>query len=243
MMGLPLERMQLYRSLVREQMAGAADPPAKAMQRGFRILASMRDVIEARRDDPQDDLISLLWKIQIDGKPTTQEDVEDFAFLLFMAGLDTVMLAMGFAAHHLATHPDLQDRLRADPGRISDAREEMLRRYTFIAPPRRVARDVVFRDVEMKTNDRMILFLPGADLDAQRFPDPARFDLERQDAVHIAFNAGPHRCLGSHLARLELQVLYEELLAALPPFKLDPERPPVFHGGHNIGLESLHLAW
>jgi cytochrome P450 len=243
MMGLPLERMQEYRALVREQMAAAADPPAKAMQRSFQILASMRDVIQARKEDPRDDLISLLWRLEIDGRPTKQEDVEDFAFLLFMAGLETLMLAMGFAAHHLAGDAALQDRLRADPGLIAHAKEEMLRRYTFIAPPRRVARDVVFQGVEMKKDERIILFLPGADLDDKRFPDPARYDLEREDTAHIAFNAGPHRCLGSHLARLELQVLYEELLAALPPFRLDPARPPVFHGGQNLGISSLHLVW
>jgi cytochrome P450 len=243
MMGLPLERMQEYRTLVGEQMAAAADPPAKAIQRSFRIVASMRDVIQARKEAPQDDLISLLWRIEIEGRPTTQEDVEDFAFLLFMAGLETVMLAMGFAARHLAGDAALQDRLRADPSLIVHAKEEMLRRYTFIAPPRRVAQDVVFQGVEMKKDDRAILFLPGADLDGARFPDPGRFDADREDTAHIAFNAGPHRCLGSHLARLELQILYEELLAGLPSFRLDPARPPVFHGGQNLGISSLHLVW
>ena len=61
--------------------------------------------------------------------------------------------------------------------------------------------------------------------------------------MHIAFGAGPHRCLGSHLARVELQILYEELLAGLPTFRLDPEHPPRFHGGHVIGPETLNLVW
>ena len=88
-----------------------------------------------------------------------------------------------------------------------------------------------------------MLFLPGADLDPKEFPEPEKFDLQREGKPHIAFNAGPHRCLGSHLARVELNILYEELVKRMPRFRLDPERPPRFKGGHVIGVEELHLVW
>jgi len=88
-----------------------------------------------------------------------------------------------------------------------------------------------------------MLFLPAADLDPKEFESSDRYDLNRENKVHIAFNAGPHRCLGSHLARVELQVLYEVLLARLPLFRLDPARPPTFHCGHVVGVDSLHLLW
>ena len=68
-------------------------------------------------------------------------------------------------------------------------------------------------------------------------------DLNRENKVHIAFNAGPHRCLGSHLARVELQVIYEVLVTRLPTFRLDPQHPPTFHCGHVVGVDSLHLLW
>jgi cytochrome P450 len=96
--------------------------------------------------------------------------------------------------------------------------------------------------VQMKEGERAMLFLPAADLDPKEYADPTSYRLDRESA-HIAFNAGPHRCLGSHLARVELQVLYEELLARVPQFRLDPDKPATFHGGHVIGVDSLNLLW
>jgi cytochrome P450 len=170
------------------------------------------------------------------------EDMEDYGVMLFIAGLDTVMNGMGIGVRHLAMNPDLQDKLRADPTLIANATEEMLRRFTFTVPTRRVTKDVVFQGVEMKKGDVCDLFLPGADLDPARFDQPETYDLGRE-AVHIAFGVGPHRCLGSHLARIELQIMYEELLATLPRFRLDPEKPPRFHGGAVMGPENVDLVW
>lgn len=209
-------------------------------QRG--VADAMRDVIEARRDDPKDDLISAMWRMQVDGEPTTINDMENYCILLFIAGLDTVMNGMGHGIRHLAQDLPLQNRLRENPALIGDAVEELLRRYTFTVPPRRVAKDTVFQGVEMKAGERLFLFLPGADLDPSEFPEPDKVDIERQQ-VHIAFNAGPHRCLGSHLARIELQIAYEQMLSRLPEFRIDPAHKPTFHGGNVIGVDTLHLVW
>lgn len=243
MMGFPLDRDKEYRALAREMIGGAGDPPDVILQRMFRIMAAMRDTLLARKDKPENDLISLLWALRIDRRPTTLEDVENFSLLLFLAGLDTVMLGIGFAARHLAVDPDLQHQLRTHPEQISKAKEEMLRRYSFVSPPRRLARDAEFCDVQFKRDERAVQFLPAAGLDPKRFPDPERFDMERVNTAHIAFNSGAHRCLGSNLARTELQILYEELLASLPQFRLDPDRPPAFHGGNNLGISNMHLIW
>jgi cytochrome P450 len=243
MMGFPLERDKEYRALAREVIGGAGDAPEVVLQRMFRIVAAMRDTLLARKAQPEDDLITLLWSLKIGDRPTTLADVEDFALLLFLAGLDTVMLGMGFAARHLATHADLQQQLRDHPDQITKAKEEMLRRYSFVSPPRRVAQDSQFNGVQLKKNERVVQFLPAAGLDSARFPDPERFDIERTNTGHIAFNSGAHRCLGSNLARTELQVFYEELLSILPPFRLDTTRPPVFHGGNNLGITSMYLLW
>ena len=123
------------------------------------------------------------------------------------------------------------------------AAEEMLRRYTFVAVPRRVNRDLTFHGLEMKKDERVQLYLPAADLDPEAFTDPEVYDLNRENKVHIAFNAGPHRCMGSHLARLELQVFYEEWLARIGSFRLDPSRPPSFLCSQIIGIDQLHLVW
>jgi len=243
MLGLPLEKLPEYRALVKEHLSETDPDMAKSIGRLQRVAAAMRDTVLERRENPRDDIISMLWQVEIDGRPTTLEDLENYGVLLFIAGLDTVMQGMGHGARHLALDPVLQDELRADPKLVADATEEILRRYTFTVPPRRVNKDMVFQGVEMKRNDRAMLFLPGADLDPNEYPEPDKFKLHREGKPHIAFNAGPHRCLGSHLARVELNIIYEEMVKRLPRFSLDPERAARFKGGHVIGVEELHLVW
>ncbi len=243
MLGLPEERYPEYRAIVEEYMKGTNGDPRETAGRMIRVASMLRDTLLARKDDPKDDIVSLLWATQINGKPTTIEDLENYGVLLFIAGLDTVMNGMGFAARHLAGDPDLQRRLRDNPKLIPEASEEMLRRYTFTVPPRFVGKDGTFDGVHMKKGERVLLFLPAADLDGSEFPEPGNYSLERENNVHIAFGAGPHRCLGSHLARVEIQILYEELLARIPEFRLDPQNPPQFHGGNVLGVDSLHLVW
>ena len=169
--------------------------------------------------------------------------MEDYTVLLFIAGLDTVINGMGFAVRHLAMNPDLQNDLRANPARIPDAVEEMLRRYSFAIPMRRVAKDTELAGRKMKEGEWLALYYPGADLDPREFPNPEEFDMKRENNVHIAFGAGPHRCLGAHLARVELQVLYQQLLKRLPTWRLDPDHAATFHSGNIIAMDSLPIRW
>lgn len=244
MLGLPLDRMGLYRALVKEHMesVGTGDI-AGTIGRSLRITEAMRDVALERRDNPQDDILSLLWQIEIEGQPTTIEDIENYSVLLFIAGLDTVMNGMGLAMRGLALDPALQAQLRAEPKLIPEASEEMLRRYTFTVPVRRIMQETELCGAKLLPGDIINIFLPSADLDPREFPSPEQYQLARENNVHVAFGVGPHRCLGSHLARVELQVLYEEMLAGLPEFRLDPANPPTWHGGHVIGPETVHLVW
>ncbi len=243
MLGLPVEKLPEYRALVRAHLHAQASPsPAGAIERLQKVAGAMHDTILERKENPRDDIISMLWGVEIDGRSITLEDIENYGVLLFIAGLDTVMQGMGHGVRHLAEHPELQEQLRQSPDLISNATEELMRRYTFTVPPRRVARDIEFQGVTMKKDERAMLFLPGADLDPAEYDYPAAFDLNREGA-HIAFNAGPHRCLGSHLARVELNILYEELLSRLPTFRIDPDRPPRFNCGHVVGVDELHLLW
>ncbi len=242
MLGMPLDRMPEYRALVKAHLSEIQPDPANALKRLQAVAATMRPTLIERRDNPQDDIISMLWQTEIDGKPTTQEDLENYGVLLFIAGLDTVMQGMGHGIRHLAQNPELQNMLRENPERISETTEELLRRYTFTVPPRLVARDQEFQGVQMKAGERAMLFLPAADLDPREYENPEQVDLDRT-GTHIAFNAGPHRCLGSHLARVELNILYEEWLARVPQFRVDPDHAPKFCGGHVVGVEELHLKW
>ncbi len=240
MMGLPESRLGEFRELVHEFLASTLEGPEGGVAVSRKVADAMYDDIMARKDDPQDDLISMLWQTEIDGEPMTLELMEDYAVLLFIAGLDTVINGMGFGIRHLATHPELQEELRAHPERIPDAAEELLRRYTFTIPMRRVTKETELGGWKMQPGEWIALYLPGADLDPREFDNPEHFDMERKTG-HIAFGAGVHRCLGSHLARVELQVLYTQMLSRLPPFRLDGSAK--FHAGNIIAVDSLPLRW
>jgi cytochrome P450 len=243
MMGLPEDRIEEYRAIVRAVFEPRTDDFAHGMVHSRRMVDAMLEEILARRDDPRDDIISMLWATEIDGQPMTLELMEDYCGLLFLAGLDTVINAMAHGIRHLATHPTLQAELRAHPERIVDAAEELLRRYTITAPIRRAKRDVEVAGRLVKQDELIVTYLSAADLDPTEFPSPATFDLDRENKNHLIFGAGPHRCLGSHLARIELQALYQVVLAKLPAFRLDPGKPPVFHAGNMLAVSSLPLRW
>lgn len=243
MMGLPIERLTEFRDLVHRALASSTGDMMEGASFSRQVADAMLGEIIARRDDPKDDILSLLWQTEIDGEPMTLELMEDYAVLLFIAGLDTVINGMGFGIRHLAQHPELQERLRAQPDLITEATEELLRRYSFTIPMRRVAKETILGGFKLKEGEWLALYIPGADLDPREFENPEKFDLGRENKVHVAFGVGPHRCLGAHLARVELQLLYQEVLTRLPTFRLDPDKPATFHSGNIIALDSLPIRW
>lgn len=244
LMGLPAERLAEFRALAHEAFL------PRERENEFMVFFQMRKIadalqheIAARREQPQHDLISTLWSLQLEGEPITMELMEDYCVLLFLAGLDTVVIAISFGMHHLARNPQLQQQLRAQPELIPQAVEELLRRYTFTVPVRRVVQDTEVRGLKLKKEDRVMLYSPATSFDASEFPNPEVFDLNRENKSHLLFGSGAHRCVGLHLARLELQTLYRIVLERLPEFRLDPEHPAKYFAGQNLLLTSLHLRW
>ena len=241
--GLPLERQAEFRRIAKEHLSTEFGGLEDSQRKLREIVDVMRDTLLERRDNPRDDLISLLWQSTVEGIPLTLSDMQNYCVLLFIAGLDTVVNGMGHGVRHLAANPALQADLRANPKLITEAAEELLRRYTFLAVVRTVAKDAVFDGITMKRGETVKLGYPIADVDPAEFPDPERFDLKRENKAHFAFGAGPHRCLGSHLARIELQTLYEEMLVRLPTFRLAPGKAVTYRCGPVIGPRELHLVW
>jgi cytochrome P450 len=119
----------------------------------------------------------------------------------------------------------------------------MLRRYTFTVAMRRLTKDTEIAGQLLKSGEIVIVYMPAADLDPTEFDNPDLFDARREHKTHMAFGAGPHRCLGSHLARIELQALYSVVLKRLPEFRLDREKPIVFHAGMMLSVASLPIRW
>jgi cytochrome P450 len=206
-------------------------------------VAMTRECLDSRRGMRRDDLLSHLLDEEIDGRPFSQKELDGICILLFGAGLDTVVNSLSFGMEHLARTPELQDRLRAEPSLIAEAVEEMLRRCSVGMAARSVAQDTNFRGATLKAGERVTLLLPVGNLDPKVFPDPARFDLDRENKLHVTFNSGPHRCVGSHLARLEMVTLFEEWLRRMPNVRLDPANPPRYRIAIVNAIEALPLLW
>jgi cytochrome P450 len=220
-------------------MVSASDEARTGAHRN--VAAMMKPLIEARQAERGNDLISWLLEADIDGRPITYDELQAYCLLLFAAGLDTVANSMGFGMNYLAADVALQERLRAQPEMIPEAVEEFLRKYAVAMPGRTVTRDAEFGGVQIRAGERVMLMFPGANTDPTIFPDPEAFDLDRENKVHLSFNSGPHRCVGSHLARLELRVLYEEWFKRMPNVRLDPERPTQYRTGVTLAVHSLRL--
>lgn len=160
---------------------------------------------------------------------------------MFQAGLDTVASQLSYAVYHFATHPHDRQRIVEDPSLIPTANEELLRYYAFVPPGRKVAQDTEVAGCPMKAGDMVLLPLVAANRDPKEFDRADEVIIDRRNNRHIAFGAGPHRCLGSHLARLELQVAMEGWHERVPDYEIDTSVPLFEHSAGLIGLNNLPL--
>jgi cytochrome P450 len=219
------------------------DDPARRAEAGVEINAYLRDLIEQRAADPQDDLVSQLLDTSIDGVPVTRDTVQNFTFLLFVAGLDTVTAALAFAFRFLAEHPAHRQQLLDEPDVIPGAVEELLRVFSFINMGRTVTHDVEFAGVQMKSGDRLLASTTFASMDPDEFDAPLVVDFRRRANRHLAFGAGPHRCAGSHLAREELRTAITEFHRRIPHYEVVRANEIRMHGGGAMGIDRLDLRW
>lgn len=167
--------------------------------------------------------------IDIDGqhRQLTDDELARMFFLLLIAGLHTVQGALAWGILHLSANPDQRQRLIDDPAALPGAVEEILRYEAAVAMGRRAVADVEIGGVQVKAGDQLLLLLCGANRDERQFDAPNELRIDRTPNRHLAFGSGPHRCIGSHLARIELRVALEELHRRIPDYRLDPENPPV----------------
>ena len=240
LMGMPLDRLREFREWVYDMLS--SDNERRASSYGH-VHAMMEPLIREREAAPRDDLISRLVHSEIDGRPTTYDEVQAYCLLLFAAGLDTVANSLSFGVNLLSSDQELQARLRANPELIPEAVEEFLRRYGIVFTPRTAALDVSFGGVDIRGGERVLLMLPAGNLDPTAFPEPALFDLDRENKAHMTFNSGPHRCIGSHLARLELRVFYEEWLKRMPTVRIDPAKKVTYRTGLTLALDKVPIVW
>ena len=241
LMGLPLERYDELRRMVENffECAGtAAQESASAT-----IVSEMSTLIDARRADPKEDLVSYLVASDLDGRPLTQDELTNMCFLLLLGGLDTVTNMLTFTTHRLAREPELQDRLIRDHSLMPALVEEGLRLFGVVNVPRVVKKDIDLGGANFRVGDIVLCTLPLAGRDDTKNAHPARFDIDRAEKKHLTFSTGAHLCLGHFLARSELKKMFEVWMTKIGRFRLGEQAEFRYRGGTVMALESLHLEW
>jgi cytochrome P450 len=209
----------------------------------LRMYAYFEDEMARRRGNPGDDLLGALLVAEIDGKKLEHNEILDICYLLLMAGLDTVTATLGCNIAYLAANPDQRRRIVENPALIPGAVEELLRWETPVTVvPRMATKDVTISGFSVKGGEIVSFLIAAANTDDAHFKDAQSVDFERERNIHMAFGAGPHRCLGSHLARMELQVAMEEWHKRIPDYAIKPGEKPTYSPGIREVM-YLPLVW
>ena len=237
LMGLPQDELdhflELKDNLIRPPGGFGAEEGFEVQRRtAVEIYEYFQRAIDERRETPRDDLISRFIAAEIDGYRMSDEEILDVCFLFIMAGLDTVTASLGCSMAYLAQHPEQRQELIDDPSLIPGAVEELLR-WEGVVPgsARYIAQDVELNGQMLKAGTPAHIIISAANLDPNEFPDPDLVDFHREGNRHLAFGAGIHRCLGSHLARLELRVSIEEWHKRIPEYQITPGDAPRYISG------------
>jgi cytochrome P450 len=224
--GLPLEHapqlLEWKDNIIRPQ--AFSDEHAAQIRRdtGRAMYEYFEGAIDARRAEPSDDILTRFMQTEIEGEVMSRDEMLDLCYLFILGGLDTVTATLDCSVAHLAQHPELRQAIADDLTLVPHAVEELLRLHT---PVMQVLRVVVepheMHGVQMNPGDTVMVMIGAADTDFDEFGDDANhMTFDRPSNRHLAFGGGPHRCLGSHLARLELRVALEEFHTRIPSYRL-----------------------
>ena len=200
-------------------------------------------LLEDRRANPRDDVMSLLAQAELDGIKLTDSELMGFCLLFLIASIDTSQKVIGSMLWQLATEPELRKRLIVDPASTATIVEEFLRYWAPVCPARRATRDVEVGGVAMKEGDQILILTGAADRDERGFPQADQFVPDRMPNRHLAFGTSIHRCLGSHIARIELRVLLEELLRRIPDFELQQDAEVEWSKGQVQGVVKVPIRF
>ena len=250
MLGFPAES---YDDLLRWSddliRATTVDPPMEVLQAGAEAMIGFREfqlgvIADRRSKPPQDDLVSVLCYAEIDGERLDDESIINESLLILIGGDETSRHVMTDGMLALLEHPEQTAILRDDPSTIELGVEELLR---WVSPIKNMARTVT-RDVELhgeklREGEQVILMYPAANRDPAVFDDPDRFDVRRDPNPQLAFGFGPHFCMGAALARLELKVMFSELLRRLPDLHLAGDPLPRRASNFISGPEAMPVAF
>jgi cytochrome P450 len=223
MLGFPLEDGPRFRVFIENALEGVNSPPEERIERMRLLFDYLIGQIRDHVANPREDLTQYLIDAELYGQKLDPFHVAGTMSLLLIAGIDTTWSAIGASLWHLARTPEDRRRLVAEPGLLPTAMEEFLRVYAPVTMARLVKEDMHWRGVDMKADDWILLSFPAANRDPSQFDRADEVVIDREINKHAAFGLGIHRCVGSHLARMELRVALEVWLERIPEFSLgDP---------------------
>ncbi|MCP5026071.1 MAG: cytochrome P450 [Actinomycetia bacterium] len=208
------------------------------------VMAYMQDLLEARRADPGDtDVVSYLLEQELDNEPLPDGEIIRALFLIMIAGIDTTWSAIGFCLHHLAAHPDDRRRLAAEPELMPTAIEEFLRVYSPVWVARVAEHDTEVNGCPVAQGDWAVIDFRSANRDAAAFDQADEFVIDRAQNRHTAFGLGVHRCLGSNLARLEMEIAVEMWMERFPEFTLTDPGAVTYSAGPVRGPRHIPIRF
>lgn len=203
------------------------------------------DFVERRAGlPPRGDVVDAVLRAEFEGRPLTQQEIVGIVQLLVLGGLETTAGALGLMMHRFCQHPEIPARLRREPERIPRAAEELLRLDSpFIAIARTATRDVEVGGHQIAEGDKVLIYWASANHDGDEFADPDAFDLDRATNRHVAFGAGPHRCIGSNAARQTIRIALEELVRRVEDIRLADSAEIHFHSTLTRAPLSLPITF
>ena len=240
-LGFPPEDAAQFREFVESTLQGINLPPEQRLTRMSALFYYLRAQVKDHLKNPRDDLTTYLIKAELDGRELDPSHIVGTMALLLIAGIDTTWSAIGASLWHLAKTPGDRRRLVADPGLLPDAIEEFLRAYAPVTMARLVKQDMHWRGAAMKADDWILLSYPAANRDPAEFDRAGDIIIDREVNRHAAFGLGVHRCLGSHLARMELRVALGVWLERFPEFTLADPAAVTWAAGQVRGPRVLPL--
>jgi cytochrome P450 len=241
MLGFPPEDGPQFRTFVENTLEGINLPPDERIARMTRLFDYLVAQVHDHLDHPREDLTTYLINAELHGQKLEPSHVVGTLVLLLIAGIDTTWSAIGASLWHLAKTPADRERLVAEPGLLPTATEEFLRAYAPVTMARLVKEDMHWRGVDMKADDWILLSFPAANRDPAQFDRADEVVIDRQANRHAAFGLGIHRCVGSHLARMELRTALEVWLQRIPRFTLDDPAAVTWSVGQIRGPRALPL--
>jgi cytochrome P450 len=239
MLGFPPEDGPQFREFVNDLLEGINLESEEREARVGRLFDYLLEQVHDHLDRPRKDLTTYLLEAEIYGQKLTADHVVGTMALLLIAGIDTTWSAIGSSLWHLARVPGDRRRLVTAPELLPTAMEEFLRAYAPVTMARLVTGDVTWRGVDMKADDWILLSFPAANRDPAQFERAGEVVVDRRVNRHAAFGLGIHRCLGSHLARMELRVALAAWLERVPEFSLADPGAVTWSTGQIRGPRSL----